>query len=157
VTAAQMNAHVRDNLSFLHDVAYNSNTPSLTASSSNPTLGSGSVANGRYIQINKLVYYFGRVIFGSSGVAAGSGDYRVSLPINWGAPIGSDVCGVAWLVHAGNYAQPLCRFDGSAVGYFIMPLVGTWPATGGSNVGAAVPWTWAANDEIHWAITYEGV
>lgn len=55
-------------------------TPTLTASSSNPTLGSGSSATGYYVQNGELVSVQISILFGSSGAAAGSGTYRLSLP-----------------------------------------------------------------------------
>ena len=56
-------------------------TPALTASVSDPTLGSGSSTSGFYIVDGKLVTVWSGIIFGSSGAAAGSGTYRVSLPV----------------------------------------------------------------------------
>src|SRR5262245_2307147 len=61
--------------------SWSSYTPQLTASSSNPTLGSGSVQNGRFTQIGKLIIVHIRVHFGSSGAAAGSGTYFISVPV----------------------------------------------------------------------------
>ncbi len=58
-------------------VAY---TPALTATTTNPTLGTGSVATGRYFQFGKFVIANFAIKFGTSGTNAGSGAYRVSLP-----------------------------------------------------------------------------
>ncbi len=57
-------------------------TPVLTASVTNPTLGSGSLAEGRYIEVpGHLVIYRFAVEFGTSGVNRGDGQYRISLPV----------------------------------------------------------------------------
>ena len=56
-------------------------TPALTATTTNPTLGTGSVATGRYFQLGKLVVANFKIQFGTSGTSAGSGAYRVSLPV----------------------------------------------------------------------------
>lgn len=56
-------------------------TPALTASTTNPTLGTGSTATGRYGRIQKTVFGQLLVQFGTSGVAQGSGFYFVSVPI----------------------------------------------------------------------------
>jgi hypothetical protein len=70
------------NASSLNGVGnWTSYTPVLTAVTTNPTLGSGSVAVGYYAQIGKVVIYSFQIVFGTSGVNAGSGDYRVSLPV----------------------------------------------------------------------------
>ena len=60
---------------------WTSYTPALTASGTNPTLGSGSTATGKYNQIGKTVFGWAKIQFGTSGVAAGSGILRISLPI----------------------------------------------------------------------------
>jgi hypothetical protein len=61
--------------------AWISFTPTLTASTTNPTLGTGSNRLGYYTQIGKLIIYAFEVRFGSSGASAGSGNYRISLPV----------------------------------------------------------------------------
>lgn len=57
-------------------------TPQLTAVTTNPTLGTGSSAEGLWVQIGPLVYCVWTIQFGNSGVNAGSGVYRVSLPVD---------------------------------------------------------------------------
>lgn len=56
-------------------------TPALTATTTDPTLGTGSVATGRYFQFGKFVIANFAIKFGTSGTNAGSGAYRVSLPV----------------------------------------------------------------------------
>ena len=60
-------------------VAY---TPVLTASTTNPTLGTGGVATGSYCVIGDMVHYIAYIKFGTSGWSAGSGEYYVSLPVS---------------------------------------------------------------------------
>lgn len=55
-------------------------TPALTASVTNPTLGTGSAAVGRYGRINKTIFGQLGINFGTAGVAQGSGFYFVSVP-----------------------------------------------------------------------------
>lgn len=55
----------------------NSWTPSTGA---NPTLGTGNAVKGRWWQFGKLVWAEADIIFGTSGAAAGTGAYRLSLP-----------------------------------------------------------------------------
>ena len=71
--------------------AYTSYTPTLTASSVNPTLGSGSSATGYYKRLGRRVFGYLDITFGSSGAAAGTGYYGVLLPVqpaNRDQPIG---------------------------------------------------------------------
>jgi hypothetical protein len=56
-------------------------TPALTASSSNPTLGSGAVTDGRYFQIGSLVIAVIDLRVGTTSWNAGSGTYSFSVPI----------------------------------------------------------------------------
>lgn len=78
VTAAELNAEIRDAFTNLQ-AGWTSWTPTLTAASTNPSLGTGS-SLGVYSRIGKTVYYRGRVLFGS-GATFGSGTYSISLPV----------------------------------------------------------------------------
>lgn len=53
-------------------------TPTLTATTTNPTIGNGSII-GRYHQIGKTVFFDMEFVFGSTS-NAGSGNYAFSLP-----------------------------------------------------------------------------
>lgn len=80
VTAAELNAEIRDALTNLQS-AWTSYTPALTASTTNPTLGTGSSVGGAYQQFGKTVFGTANVTFGTSGVVVGSGRYAISLPV----------------------------------------------------------------------------
>lgn len=56
-------------------------TPILTATVTNPTLGTGAISAGAYARVQNLIIYRFAIIFGSSGVIAGAGNYQVSLPV----------------------------------------------------------------------------
>jgi hypothetical protein len=60
---------------------WTSYTPVLTASVTNPTLGTGSTQSGSYARIQNLIIYRYFVGFGTSGVNAGAGNYKISLPV----------------------------------------------------------------------------
>lgn len=76
--------------------AWTSYTPSLTASTTSPTLGTGSTATGRYKQVGKIVTGWAKLTFGTSGINAGTGIYRISLPIA-AASADDQVCGAGIL------------------------------------------------------------
>lgn len=59
-------------------------TPALQATTSNPTLGSGSTTTGDFLLHAGFVTVGFTIQFGSSGVAVGSGTYRVTLPTGLG-------------------------------------------------------------------------
>jgi hypothetical protein len=71
LTAAELNA----------PMTWTSYTPALTSSGNQPVLGAGSIANGKYVQINKFVYGYFNIAFGTSGITAGTGNYLISLPV----------------------------------------------------------------------------
>lgn len=62
--------------------AWTSWTPTLTATTTNPTLGTGgTVQEGYYMQLGKLVIAWYSIQFGTTGLNVGSGEYRLSLPV----------------------------------------------------------------------------
>lgn len=126
--------------------------PALTASVTSPTLGSGSSITGRYVRIGDIVIVWVEIKFGSSGVAAGSGTYRISLPVNMSAGmLGLGTMGVAFLLDSGTTRNTATvRNDNSNADFVILQAQGT-----NASVGASSPWTWAANDELELVLVYE--
>lgn len=130
--------------------AWTSFTPTLTASTTNPTLGTGSNRLGYYTQIGKLVIYAFEVRFGSSGTNAGSGTYRISLPVTakadplyarMGSLTYSDASAFTARLGVAIIADPSfveLNFDG-----------GTF------YVANSAPFTWSNNDAIRGTLIYE--
>lgn len=122
-------------------------SPTLTAVTTNPTLGSGSSSVGRYCQVGKLVTALIRITFGTSGVNPGSGEYRVALPVT--ARDADQAIGCAY------------GFDSSAGTFVVWASSDVLTTTfrfhrdGASTVGHNAPWTWAASDQIRAVLTYE--
>lgn len=132
--------------------AYSAWTPALTATSVNPTLGSGSSAAGRYLQTGKHVVAQGAVQFGAGGgAAAGTGSYNLSLPVNARTPVTLD----------GNLIGHGYIFDSSTS--TIRQIMLVYSAAGtvgirmydGTVVTNAAPWTWAASDALIVNYSYE--
>ena len=124
-------------------------TPALTASTTNPTLGTGSSATGRYGRINKTVYGNCRIIFGSSGTNAGSGFYFVSLPIT--AQASSVVAGSGYVYDA---STGLVRHVSIALDSTTRVSLYLENATNYA-VSSTNPWAWAASDQIQFSFEYE--
>ena len=122
-------------------------TPALTAQTTNPTLGTGSSQTGRWARINKIVTGQGRIKFGTSGTAAGSGYYLVSLPTAAQAATGGP-CGTVYIFDGGVSVR---------VGVLIMTTTTTCTMRydAGALVTNAAPWAWGANSEIHYQFIYE--
>lgn len=131
--------------------AYADYTPALTAASVNPTLGSGSVADGRYTQIDDHVEGDAFFQFGASGAAAGTGAYRVSLPVNAKTDALSFVAiGYAYMYDSssGTLSIGVC----SRVSTSTIQII---QHNNANPVGAGSPWTWANDDVIIVHFAYE--
>jgi hypothetical protein len=124
-------------------------TPALTASTTNPTLGTGSSITGRYGRIQKTVFGNVTILFGSSGVAAGTGFYFVSLPVT--AQSNTPPVGSGWLLDSSTslLRQVEVTLDTTS-------RVALW-IDNSTNfaVSATNPWTWAASDQIRFNFVYE--
>jgi hypothetical protein len=124
-------------------------TPALTASTTNPTLGTGSTASGRYGRIQKTVFGQLLIQFGTSGTAAGTGFYFVSLPVTAQA-LGPTV-GSGYIL---DNSTSLLRHVVAVLdttGRMALWLENTTSFA----VGAGNPWAWAASDSIRIDFQYE--
>lgn len=142
LTAAQLNTI---------GAAWETWTPALTGSTTNPNIGSTGTINGRYGRINKTYYGIGSFSFGGTGINAGSGFYFVSLPATAQA---------AGPITGGWYAYD-ASLDTVATGVMALDSTSRMAfyrdGTGGSVflVAATVPWTWASGDVMRWQFQYE--
>jgi hypothetical protein len=137
------------------DVAWASYTPTLTASTTSPTLGVASVITGFWERTGRTVRGRVNIVFGTSGVVAGSGTYRVLLPVA-PEPAASATTqipiGVGYLIDQGSGLLKLCVLRVNTTGTYAEMMVHD---VGGSAVTDAAPWTWAANDRLHLSFEYE--
>jgi hypothetical protein len=131
-------------------------TPVLTASTTNPVLGNGSIT-GRYVNIGATIIGEIRVIAGTAGFSRGLGAYSISLPTP------------AVFENFQPVGQVVVRDEGPGLNYF-----GTAIFTGGINdkvqlfmhsqtatfdegiaVTDSLPFEFSANDKILIQLTYE--
>ncbi|WP_242892419.1 hypothetical protein [Actinomadura litoris] len=131
--------------------AWTSYTPVLTATTTNPTLGTGSVREGAWYRNGRMVVVRANIKMGTSGVSAGSGTYRVSVPV------------VAKTLTIGNHQGSCENFDDSANDAHD----GVCRITGGTSWNtvelivndvvwtSSSPFVLAANDYLGFTITYE--
>ena len=126
-------------------------TPILTAATTNPTLGSGSVVSGRYvIDAGRRCTYWGQVQFGTSGVNAGSGQYFISLPFP-AATSGPAFPGLG-SANVRDNSVPDIR---NGTSYLAASSTSLSIIASDSTVSSTFPWVWAAQDYLAWSITYE--
>ena len=153
MTRARLNSELSGNLLAIGDhTAFLSYTPVLTASSVNPTLGSGSSQVGWYLRTGNIVHYWVHIAFGTSGTAAGTGTYYVSLPIvAHTATIALPTVGTGRLFDDSGsdlYVVSVDVVTGSTVGLF------QDEQTNDGTVTAAAPFAWAASDIISGNVIY---
>lgn len=120
-------------------------TPTLGASTTDPSLGTSPVQSGYVLRTANAVDLWIWLQFGSSP-SAGSGTYQISIPTGYDfAPaFFGAACGTAWLQ------------DNSAgtvrVGVALADVITStlWIRTTSDNtlVSNSAPWTWAQNDII---------
>ncbi|MDP8961497.1 MAG: hypothetical protein M3N32_07790 [Actinomycetota bacterium] len=147
LAAAELNKLVPDGVE--SGLAY---TPQLTATTTNPTLGTGAIAQGRYYRMGKLVWAAARIEFGTSGTGAGSGVYRVSVPVACAQPfIDHRIrCGSGRLVQISPVASEIIAC------YFVGPTTFEMLADGVAGIVASgVPWAWEPSDRIQPWVLYE--
>lgn len=131
--------------------AWTAYTPTLTAVTTNPTLGTGGSATGRHVRIGNLMEVHATVVFGSSGVAAGSGAYRVALPVATQAAATILGTGMLYDSSAGQMKHITAILSSSTT---VALYLGD-AAAAAFEVTHANPWTWAANDQIWIKFSYE--
>lgn len=129
----------------------NVSSPTLKATTTNPTLGTGSSSTGKYIQIGKTVHFVFVFTFGSSGVNPGSGFYTVDLPVT-AAISGNVFTGSFFDSNTGNYYR-LSFLDSSTTS----TGRGYWQDAGpvSQALGSSLPVVPAASDSIRISGTYE--
>lgn len=119
-------------------------TPTLTASITSPNLGTGGTAVGSWSQNGSMIDLFVRIDFGSSGVTAGSGDYRISLPT--AVPADPDWSpGDIGLARLADLSAAARQNRWAVLDTTTRMVI---QDSGGGTVTNAVPWTWAATDWI---------
>lgn len=151
VTATEMNTEVRDALTGIQ-APWTSFTPTLTAATTSPTLGTGSSQSGGWTRAGKTVEGRAEIVFGTSGVAAGSGLYTLLLPT---AALAADVASGA-VVGSGVF------FDSSAGRFYLYALVlqssttaRLIEASAGTFISNASPVIPAASDQFRYLFNYQ--
>jgi hypothetical protein len=132
-------------------------TPALTAASSNPTLGTGSSATGRYVRQGRLVTAWGRLAFGTSATGAGSGVYYVSLPVaaDTAVMFASTNAGDGSNIGSGHVRDSSATSNNVPISVQLREasLVQFSQANGGA-VTEAAPFAWSTEDVLTFQVSY---
>jgi len=129
--------------------------PTLTADTTDPTLGSNAQQYGMYrVLAGNLVIGWFAIIFGTSGTAQGSGNYYVSLPFKGDIlPYGFSTVGSGRLRDASNSYSYLVTME-LVAGAKARMIWDKQSAGTGSAVDAVDPFTFSASDELHGSFMY---
>lgn len=131
--------------------AWDSYTPTLTSTGTNPTLGTGNSVTGTYYRVGKTVIGASEIVAGTAGYAAGTGAYRVLLPVAL----------TAAAVSNGRVIGDGVFFDASTSNFYQLILVASTTTTctmvlnGAALMSATAPVVPAINDQWRYQFTYE--
>ena len=122
------------------------------------TLGNGTVTSA-YCQVNKLVHYYGKIVFGSTTTFVGGNvSLNVPLAINLGlsSPFVLSAFGtISFVDTSGGFASAapaLVNASAGAILLFAQNTAGIYITS--TNISATVPFTWASGDYITWNTIY---
>jgi hypothetical protein len=139
---------------FVQYGAGTSYTPALTASTTNPSLGTGGFTEttGVYSQNGNIVTGYARVAAGTTSVTAGSGTYRISLPVTCKMGVFTNRGVVVGSAYYNDASAPTVNYVATAVA----TDTGTYAIfrTVAGAIGSTLPGL-AANDFIQFNFTYE--
>lgn len=131
-------------------------TPTWTATSGTPAVGTGGSLTGDYFQVGKLVVFRMNLVLGTTGMSTGTGTWAFGLPVaHIAAPSGIGQHGLnlgGYFEDSGvrAYAQPGGRLKTSSTTAFEITYSldsATNPGSG-STVGATAPFTWGSADYL---------
>lgn len=127
-------------------------TPAVTATTTNPNLGSTAIAEGEYQVANGRCSGRATVITGGTGITAGSGSYRISLPVAAKFLTSTSVvCVGSGAVYLGNPSPTvnpvaLDVSPGASTARLIGPGFEAGSTTGGGGLGLAGNAFWVTFD-----------
>jgi hypothetical protein len=151
ITAATLNAISNELASY--NAAWTSHTPTLTAATTNPNLGGGSTS-GNFLQIGSLVIYRFSILFGA-GATAGTGVYRVSLPVTAASLSALLPVGSARAVDSSASLSAIVAIRLISTTNLEFMYTATYPTGTINNISGASPWTWADADSINGQAIYQ--
>jgi hypothetical protein len=133
--------------------AWTDYTPTITADGGGFSLGNG-VASGRYKQIGKTVFFYAKLVYGST-TSPGSGHWNFSLPVtayNSNFELSASILddGAAWYGGVGNG-----NYTGSTTSFAVITPSPTSSVTTWVPVGNGGPFTWTSADNITISGSYE--
>lgn len=121
-------------------------TPDLqwTASTTNPSLGNGSIS-AKYLDLGGIVIYAGTLTIGST-TTLGTGEWRMSVPVTATSTVAG---GGGSIIDASTSTNDRSL----GVGFFDTSTIRFFTSSGLAS--STVPITWASGDTLTWLAIYE--
>lgn len=135
--------------------AWFNTTPTLTAVTTNPVLGTGGTATSRWRQENRIIYYNGEIKFGTAGFSVGSGQYSISLPVAADTTIPSRYIGTLAVNLGGNWQKSSVFINTSTKMYMWSPSSATSVNDSAMGSGGSGGAAFGASSIFRWAVVYE--
>lgn len=136
--------------------AWSSYTPTWSATSGTPAVGTGGSLTGSYQQLDKTVHFELHLVLGTTGMSTGTGTWSFSLPV--AAAAAPSGVGQKGFVLGGYYedfgtrayASPGGRLKTSSTTAFELTYsLDSSTNPGSSNtIGATAPFTWGSSDYL---------
>lgn len=137
-------------------------TPVISSATTSPTLSDDAshITEGRYLRVGSLVIARGQIKAGTSGVNAGSGTYRLELPVTAYVPANASLGGAT--IGQGSYFNGVTNevilvgiatgteSSSGLYGVFIQPDLGA-----NIKVNHATPWALVNSSEFEFHLVYE--
>jgi hypothetical protein len=134
---------------------YKDFTVPITATTVNPTLGTGGYAKARYAVHGKTVHLYGQVVFGA-GATAGTGSYSFHLPTPVAEPFSFPRIGFASCYDSSTGDSNMAwAYKSTGVQTFSLMYPITNTVDFSQYYGSNVPWVWANGDTIDFNLVYE--
>jgi hypothetical protein len=132
--------------------------PVLTSTGTNPTLGTGATQAGWWYRVGQLVTYGFVIRFGTTGAAAGTGSYLISLPTPADSAVHTDggfSQGYGDVVGSGVIRDNSTPAGNATVEFQMRSYTHVFAIPpNGTIVQATNPFTWGASDAISGQVQY---
>ena len=160
---AQQHSDINDAVEALEAKVAIGNTVLGTYTAFTPTLSQLTIGNGTvtsaYCQVNKLVHYYGKIVFGSTTSFVG-GNVSVNVPLAIDLALSSPFVfsafgTISFVDTSGAFASAapaLVNASGGNILLFAQNTAGTYITS--ANISATIPFTWASGDYITWNTIY---
>ncbi|MFE5217461.1 MULTISPECIES: hypothetical protein [unclassified Streptomyces] len=152
VSAAIMNQEIRDQFNTMFS-AWTTYTPTWSASTTNPSLGNGTLA-GRYLKIGRTVICHINLTTGST-TTYGSGNYNFTLPFQ-AANAGASYVGLAHLLGTNRWiGHIVISPNATSCSAFFQTYQSSVADTRALFLTQVLPESHAAGDQVRLTFVYE--